>query len=352
MKVNNINIMKRLILIILSFAFILGLGIVYTTYKWIYEPNINSEIKELSIKIPSKSSFNDVFEILKSKNILKDTTSFKRIANFMKYNKEKVPSGVYQIQAAWNNRQLIGHLRSGNQAPMKVTFNNVRTIQELSGKITSYLEPDSLDFLNYILNKQKLSELGYTPENVMSLFIPNTYNFYWDIDSEDIIDRMKKEHDSFWSDHNRIKKANDLGLTKQEVYTLASIVEKESIRNNEKPIIAGLYLNRLKRGILLQADPTVVFAVGDFSIRRVLNKHLAHESPFNTYKNAGLPPGPIYMPSIKSIDAVLNPAEHEYLYMCAKPGYNSEHAFAETDIEHARNANKYRAWLNKERIKK
>jgi len=344
--------MKRIILIIFFLILLVGLGIVYTTYKWIYEPNVNTELKELSVKIPSNSSFSDVFDILKSKNIIKDTLSFKRIANFMKYNKDEVPSGVYQIQSNWNNRQLIGHLRSGNQAPMKVTFNNVRTIQELSGKLTSYLEPDSLEFLNYILSEEKLSELGYTSDNIMSLFIPNTYNFYWDMDSQDIIDRMKKEHDSFWSKNDRIQKATDLGLSKQEVYTLASIVEKESIRSNERPIIAGLYLNRLKRGIMLQADPTVVFAVGDFSIRRVLNKHLAFESPFNTYKNAGLPPGPIYMPSIKSIDAVLNPKEHDYLYMFAKPGYNSEHAFAKTVREHEQNANRYRSWLNKERIKK
>lgn len=344
--------MKRIILALFFILLLVGLGIVYTVYQWVYEPNINAEAAELNIKIPSNSSFSDVYSILTSKGILKDTNSFRKISDVMKYNKDRVPSGVYAIQENWNNRQLIGHLRSGNQAPMKVTFNNVRTIEELSGKITSYLEPDSIAFLNYILQEDKLQALGLNKENVMSLFIPNTYNFFWDMDSQKILDRMQKEHQSFWSKDNRTSKAEALGLSKEEVYTLASIVEKESIRSNERPIIAGLYLNRLKEGMMLQADPTVVFAVGDFNIRRVLNKHLAFESPYNTYKNTGLPPGPIYMPSIKSIDAVLNPTQHDYLYMCAKPGYNSEHAFAASDDEHVRNANRYRSWLNKERIKK
>lgn len=344
--------MKRFLFYGFLFLLILGLGVTYYVYNSIYSPNINPEAEELAIKIPSKSSFLDAYSILKENKILKDTSSFLRVAEWMKYQKDKIPSGIYKVQAEWNNRQLIGHLRSGNKAPTKVTFNNLRTIQELSGRLTSYLEPDSLEFLNYILNQEKLDELQYTPENVMSLFIPNTYNLFWDMDSKEIVDRMKQEHKTFWSKNDRIQKAADLSLTKEEVYTLASIVEKESIRSNERPIIAGLYLNRLKKGMMLQADPTVVFAVGDFSIRRVLKKHLRTESPYNTYRNTGLPPGPIYMPSIKSIDAVLNPKAHSYLYMCAKPGYNSEHSFASTVREHENNANRYRSWLDKEMIKK
>lgn len=344
--------MKRFFFYSFLLLLILGLFVTYTVYTSIYGPNINPVAKELSIKIPSKSSFAEAYSILKSNDILKDTISFNRVSKWMKYEKDIVPSGIYKIQPDWNNRQLIGHLRSGNQAPMKVTFNNVRTVQELSGRLTSYLEPDSLGFLNHILNPEILSDLELTPENVMSLFIPNTYNLFWDMSAEDIVERMKKEHTMFWSKDNRTQKAADLGLTKEEVYTLASIVEKESIRSKERPIIAGLYLNRLNKGMMLQADPTVVFAVGDFTIRRVLLKHLKIESPYNTYKNTGLPPGPIYMPSIKSIDAVLNPQDHDYFYMCAKPGYNSEHSFASNVREHEKNANEYRSWLNAEKIRK
>lgn len=344
--------MKRFFFYSFLLLLIFGLYVTYTVYTSIYNPNINPEAKDLAIKIPSNSSFADAYSILKSNAILKDTLSFYRVSKWMKYEKDMVPSGIYKIQPEWNNRQLIGHLRSGNQAPMKVTFNNVRTVQELSGRLTSYLEPDSLDFLNHLLDPEILNNLQLTPENVMSLFIPNTYNLFWDMSAEDIVDRMKKEHEIFWSKNERTQKAADLGLSKEEVYALASIVEKESIRSKERPIIAGLYLNRLKKGMMLQADPTVVFAVGDFTIRRVLLKHLKIESPYNTYKNTGLPPGPIYMPSIKSIDAVLNPQDHDYYYMCAKPGYNSEHSFASSAKEHERNANKYRSWLNAEKIKK
>ncbi len=343
--------MKRILSFLFFFLLIIGLIIGFTFYRSIYTPNINQDKEDLQLVIPSKSSFQDVYTQLRNGNYLLDSTSFFRIASLMKYNKAEVPAGRYQIQPNWNNRQLIGHLRSGNQAPTKVTFNNVRTVEELSGKLTSYLETDSLQFLQKLTAPSTLTELGLTRENVLSLFIPNTYNFFWDTEAEELISRMKSEHKKFWESNDRISKAEALGLTKEEVYTLASIVEKESIRNNEKPIIAGVYLNRLRKGMMLQADPTVVFAVGDFTIRRVLNKHLAVESPYNTYRNVGLPPGPIYMPSIKSIDAVLNPENHDYIYFCAKPGYNSEHAFAKTVSAHERNANKYRNWLNSERIK-
>ncbi len=344
--------MKKFFLYIVFFLLLIGAYVGYTVYSAIYHQNINPDLKDYSITIPSKSSFTDVVTILTKQNILKDIGSFTNVAGWMRYKKDLVPSGVYEIQSEWNNRQLVGHLRSGNQAPTKVTFNNVRTIQELSGKLTTYLEPDSASFLRTLLSKETLTELQLDSQNVMSLFIPNTYNFFWDVSAQDIISRMKLENEKFWSKQNRLEKAEALGLTKEEVYSLASIVEKESIKTHEKPIIAGLYLNRIRSGMLLQADPTVVFGVGDFSIRRVLNKHLAIDTPYNTYIHPGIPPGPIYMPSISSIDAVLNPKDHDYLYMCAKPGYNSEHAFAASSAGHARNARAYHRWLDSEKIKK
>ncbi len=344
--------MKRIFSIVFLLLLLVGLFVAYTLYKSIYTPNIKADKEHLLLQIPSNSSFQDVYTLLKKGDFLKDSISFYRVATLMKYVKDEVPAGKYQIQHTWNNRQLVGHLRSGNQAPMKVTFNNVRTVEELSGKITSYLELDSLELLEKLTSEKTLGDLKLNKENVLSLFIPNTYNFFWDQDADKLIERMKKENEKFWSSNDRLAKAEALGLSKEEVYTLASIVEKESLRNNEKPIIAGVYLNRLKKGMMLQADPTVVFAVGDFTIRRVLKKHLAFESPYNTYRNTGLPPGPIYMPSIKSIDAVLSPQEHNYLYFCAKPGFNSEHSFARTVREHENNANKYRSWLNQQRIKR
>jgi UPF0755 protein len=201
------------------------------------------------------------------------------------------------------------------------------------------------------MDQEVLSELGYTPENIMSLFIPNTYQVYWNTSPQNLLKRLQVENDAFWAKKNRREKAKSLGLSTQEVYTLASIVEKESLVMDEKPIIAGVYLNRLKKGMLLQADPTVVFAVGDFSIQRVLNKHLAIDSPYNTYKNVGLPPGPICMPSISSIDGVLNAEKHNYIFFCAKPNSGGRHAFANTLAGHNRNAAIYRNWLQANQIR-
>jgi len=185
----------------------------------------------------------------------------------------------------------------------------------------------------------------------LSLFIPNTYEFWWDSSANEIINRMAKENRKFWEAKNRSKKAEALGLDKKQVYTLASIVEKETQANSEKERIAGVYLNRLKRGMLLQADPTVVFAVNQFDLKRVLNKHLEFDSPYNTYKNKGLPPGPIYMPGIRSIDAVLNAEKHNYLYFCAKPDDSGTHAFATNLIGHNKNAQRYWNWLRKNGIR-
>ena len=261
------------------------------------------------------------------------------------------PSGNFELKKGWSNKQIISKLRSGIQESKTITFNNVRTITELMGPMSSEIGLDSTRLINYFSDSIILQGLGYTKETILTLFIPNTYQVYWDISLEKLSKRMQNEHKLFWDKNDRKAKAESIGFSEKEVYTLASIVEKESLLASERPIIAGLYLNRLKNGIPLQADPTVVFANGDFGLRRVLNKHLAYDSPYNTYKHAGLPPGPIYMPSIESIDAVLNPAEHDYLFMCAKPGYGTQHAFAKTNRGHARNARKYHKWLSEQGIR-
>jgi UPF0755 protein len=337
---------KWLILIIFSLL-ITGGFIGYRFYSFIFSPNVTSDDPESELFIPVNSDFDQLVDSLKAKKLLKNYQSFSWVADRMKFSKPK--GGRYLITKGWNNKSLIAHLRSGNQKAVKLTFNNLRHIEALSSAISEQLAMDSISLLNYLRDSSFLKSVNYTEQNIMSVFIPNTYQVYWTITPEDLLERMMEEHDRFWSG-KRDSLRSALGLSREDVYTLASIVQKESNLKKEKPIIAGVYLNRLKKGMLLQADPTVVFAVGDFEIKRVLNKHLQIDSPYNTYKYEGLPPGPIGMPDISTIDAVLNAAEHNYLYFCVKPGTGFEHAFARTLSEHLRNARRYQRWLNSNRI--
>lgn len=343
--------MGRKILIALFILFLVGAMIAGYGHKVIFSPNTAFSTKTATLKIAPNSSYQAVYDSLLASQMLKNIANFDKVAGWMKYKKDKVKSGKYILQKGWNNRQIVGHLRAGLQTPVDLTFNNMRNMEALAGALSKNIALDSIDVLDYFTNPSTLQKLQLTRENVMSLFIPNTYKVYWDISLEDLENRIKKEHDNFWSKDNRIEKARRLDMTPDQVYTLASIVEKESQHGPERPTIAGLYLNRIRKGIFLQADPTVVFATGEYDLRRVLNKHLAVDSPYNTYKYPGLPPGPIYMPSIQSIDAVLNAENHNYLYMCAKPGFGTKHAFAKTLRGHNENANKYRKWLSSQGIR-
>ncbi len=342
--------MKKFLYAVLILGLIAGC-VAYWGYGSIFDPNTSFSENEYELKIQQESSYKNVYKKLEASQILDNIESFDRVAGWMKYKKDVVPSGRYLIKKGWNNREIIGLLRSGNQKPVTVTFNNVRSMDQLAGLITKDLEVDSADLAQYFTQSDLLANLGYNKDNFMTAFIPNTYSMFWNVPTEKIVTRMLKEQKSFWNQKDRKAKADKLDLTEAEVYILASIVEKESQHGPERPTIAGLYLNRLKGGIALQADPTVVYANGDFELRRVLNKHLTFDSPYNTYKYSGLPPGPIYMPSIQSIDAVLDYEKHDYLFMCAKPGYGTKHAFAKTLRGHNKNANEYRAWLNKQGIR-
>lgn len=337
--------MIKKIIYIISFLAVVALCI---GYYFLYAPNIKTDNFDLFIH--ENSNYEKIKQELINNNVIRNATTFDIVAGLMKYKKEEVPSGRFLIKKGMSNRQLVTKLRSGDQDPIKLTFNSVRNIQELAGLLSRYISSDSLTLYNAFLSPSKLQEFGLNPQTAMTLFIPNTYEVFWNVSPEKLISRMKKENDEFWSD-SRLQKAKELNLTKEQVYTLASIVEKESNNEKERPTIAGVYLNRLKIGDKLRADPTVVFAVGDFELRRVLFQHLNFDSPYNTYMYAGLPPGPIYMPSKNSIDAVLNYEKHEYLFFCAKPGYDSEHSFAKTAEQHQRNANIYHVWLEKEGIK-
>ena len=339
------------ILLVLFIAMLIGLGMAAFFFYAVYGNNTSVSNGETIITIHKEDGYDDVRSLLIDSNFIKSSMTFDMVSRFMTYKDGYVKSGKYLIKDGWSNRDLIGVLRSGNQVPINITFNNVRNVDELAGKMAPYFESDSTALLKYFTSENTLNALELNRENVLSIFIPNTYQMYWNADPESIITRFKKEYNTFWNSNQRKEKAEAMGLTKQEVYTLASIVEKETNHQPERKRMAGVYLNRLERNIPLQADPTVVFATGDFSIKRVLNKHLELDSPYNTYKYAGLPPGPIYMPSVNSIDAVLNAEDHDYLYFCAKPGYNSEHLFAKTLRQHNVNANKYRRWLNSEGIR-
>lgn len=336
---------KILLFLLLALAVIGFFG--YRFYGYIFNPNIAISEDKVDIHIPSDGNLASLMDSLTVRNIILDTTSFLWVADKMKFT--KIKPGKYTVKNNWSNKDIISVLRSGRQSAVKLTFNNVRNIEELAGAIAPYIEADSLECLDYFTSPEVLEKTGLDRENIITLFIPNTYQIFWNQSPEKLVKRFIKEHEIFWN-KERLEKADALNLTKEEVYTLASIVQKESNHNSEKPTIAGVYLNRIERGILLQADPTVVFAVGDFTIRRVLNRHLEYDSPYNTYIYEGLPPGPIFMPDISSIDAVLNRKEHSYLYFCASTENNGKHAFAKTLTQHNANANKYRKWLNEQRI--
>jgi len=262
----------------------------------------------------------------------------------------KIKPGRYRLSEGMNNRQLVSMLRIGRQEPVRMIITGARSKEELAGIISRQLEPDSSKFLRLLNDPSFLNRFGLTPTTVFSLFIPDTYEIFWNTSAANFFMRMYREYKHFWYGA-REKKSNSLGFSIPEIVTLASIVEKETNLTSEKPIIAGVYINRLKKHIPLQADPTVLFAWNDYSIRRILNKHLEIDSPYNTYKYQGLPPGPICIPSITSIDAILNYVNHDYLYFCAKEDFSGSHLFAVTLGEHNRNAHRYQDALNKLNIK-
>lgn len=261
-----------------------------------------------------------------------------------------VRTGRYVIKPGTSAWTLFGKLRNGQQDAVNMTVPSVRTLDRLAGAMTHNLMLDSLTLLNALQNEDFIGKYGYTKETLPALIIPNTYQVFWDISLEKVMDRLVNENKKFWNDE-RLQKAKAIKLTPNEVVTLASIVDEETANNEEKPMVAGLYLNRLEKDMLLQADPTVKVAVGDWSLRRVLGVHLQCDSPYNTYKYKGLPPGPLRIVSQAGIDAVLNYAHHDYLYMCAKEDFSGTHNFAVTYAEHMQNARRYINALNANGIK-
>jgi len=338
---------------VLVFLLIIGLGIgfvwIYQVYKDIYKPNVTIKgEKDAYLYIRTGSNYKDVLETLQKKHYVKDTASFNWLAKKMGYTKNVKP-GRYLIEYKMNNRKLITALRAGIQKPVKLVFHNVRTTPQLASVISRQIEADSVSLIKILNSKSQAENYGFTKDAFIAMFIPNTYEYYWNTSAEEFCERMLKEYKKFWNETRR-EKATEIDYNPVEITTIASIVEEETQYNPEKPIIAGVYINRLKRGMALQADPTVKYAVGDFTIKRVLDKHTAFLSPYNTYRQPGLPPGPICIPSITTINAVLNYQRHEYIYFCAKDDFSGSHAFAKTLQQHNINANAYRKALNKKRI--
>ncbi|MCK4663146.1 MAG: endolytic transglycosylase MltG [Bacteroidales bacterium] len=345
--------MKRLkIFIYLIIAvFIIGGIAGYKMYKNINYPNIFIKDKDTEyLYIPTGASFDDLKNILYENEYLKDKESFEWVAE-RKNLKNHVYPGRYLIKNKMSNNELIDMLRSGKQDFVKLIFNNVRTKEELASKISQQIEADSISIINLLNDNEFIAEYGFKLNTIINIFIPNTYEFYWNTSAEAFISKMFNEYEKFWN-KKRLKKAEKIGLNQLEIITLASIVEEETKKDNEKERLAGVYINRLNKGMRLQADPTVVYAIGNFSINRVLKKHLQIDSPYNTYRYKGLPPGPITIPSIESINAVLNYEHHKYLYFCAREDFSGYHNFAKTLKQHNINAKNYQKALNKKRILK
>lgn len=335
------------IIIIIALILFIGGGVIgLKFYKAYFASNVNGDQEYLYIK--TGSTYNDLLANLQEKAILKDVESFEQAAEKMKLAASVKP-GRYRLKGGLSNRALINMIKSGNQDPVKLKFQNIRKKEDFAGYMAKNMEADSLAFIKVLDSAALLEKYGFNKENSYTLFIPNTYEMYWNIKPIDFFERMQKEYVKFWNPERKAKAAK-LNLTPIQVSILASIVDYEALYDKEMPIIAGLYLNRLNRGILLQADPTVIFANNDFTVKRVTNKLLAIDSKYNTYKYKGLPPGPIMMPSIKAIDAVLNREVNNYIYMCAKEDFSGYHNFAETKEQHEINGKKYRDALNKRNI--
>lgn len=336
------------------FIVILITGVIaaYWGYQKFYKSNVHMEHKDKQsyLYIHTGANFDQVVEMLDKCECIKDIKSFKWMAEQMNYPKHVKP-GKYKLKDGMSNRQLLTMLRSGLQEPVKLVFNSIRFKADFASVISRQIEADSTSIMRLLNKDSFLSEYGFNSKDVAAMLIPNTYEMYWNTDAEEFFKRMHKEYRKFWNEA-RMKKSVSIGLSPVDISILASIVEEETQKNDEKRVIAGVYVNRLKKNMLLQADPTVRFAYGDFTIKRILNKYKETDSPYNTYKYIGLPPGPICIPSIPSLEAVLNYQKHEYLYFCAREDFSGYHNFARTIEQHNKNAQKYQAALTKAGIMK
>ena len=347
-KNNKLSLKAKMLLALGAFLILILAGTGISYYLKYFKSNVTGNIEYLYIK--TGSDFNDVYSSIKSDKIVKDSVSFYNAAQNMEYA-GKVKAGRYRLIKGMSNRAFINMLKAGNQEAVKISFQNVRLKHTLAGMVSKKIESDSSSISSLLDSTEFVQKYGFNTDNVYTMFIPNSYEIYWNTDAEKFFNRMHEEYVKFWNEDRKAKAAS-INLTPIEVGILASIVDGEALNDKEMPRIAGLYMNRLIKGMRLEADPTVIFAANDFTIRRVLNKHLRINSPYNTYINTGLPPGPISMPSINAIDAVLNYEKHDYIYMCAKEDFSGYHNYASTLSQHLINAKKFQQALNERNIKK
>jgi UPF0755 protein len=326
----------------------------FTFYFWqiFRTPNLQVE-KENSfvLYIPDGATYETVMDTLKKHEVVNDQVSFRFLSKLLKYP-ELVKSGRYVIEPNSTNYSVLSKLRDGNQDPVKLTFNNIRLKEELIDRIGPKFEFGKVKLREALGSPEVCQKYGFDTTTVVSMFLPNTYEIFWDVDTERFLDRMHSEYKKFWTEE-RLAKAKAINLTPVEVSILASIVEEEQARKvDERPRVAGMYINRLEAGMPLQADPTVKFALKDFGIKRILTAQLMVASPYNTYRNVGLPPGPIRLADQNSLNAVLNHEKHDFTYMCAKADLSGYHAFADNYTDHLANARMYQAELNRRNIMK
>lgn len=338
--------MNKKLKTILGIGTALFLVVATIVYVKFFSSNTKFSKEELFVEVPTGANYEDVKKIISP--YVENMSGFEMMASLRKYD-ENVKSGRFLLQKGMGNFKLVAAMR--RNVPVKLAFNNQERLENLCVRISSQIEPDTTKLLATFRDSIFLKQNGFTKDNVIAMFIPNSYEFYWNVSAEKFRDKMLKEYQKFWT-KERLQKAENLGMTPVEVITLASIVHKETVKKSERPVVAKVYLNRLEQGMPLQADPTVIYALksrdNDFDqvIKRVLYNDLLISSPYNTYVNQGLPPGPIAMPDIDAIDAVLSPDDNDYIYFCASVEKFGYHEFASTYAQHQVNAKKYADWLN------
>jgi UPF0755 protein len=341
----------RGILVFFALIIIASSVVGYKYYKLIYKANIDLHGKETTyIYIPTNSNYQNVKDLLYKNDFIINKDAFEWLSVKKNYP-NNIKSGRYLLKNGMTNNTLINMLRSGKQEPIKVTYNNIRTKKQLASRISLQIEADSNELLEMLNDEEVIKSYNLKGDEIMCIFMPNTYELYWNTHAKQFIDKMYKEYQKFWN-ADRKNKAAAIGLSPEKAVILASIIYQETKKNDEMPKVAGVYINRIKKGIPLQADPTVIFAIGDFGIKRLLNDQLSINSPYNTYINKGLPPGPICLPPPIVVEKVLDYEEHDYLYFCAKDDLSGYHNFAKTLEQHMQNARRYWAALNRRNIRK
>ncbi|MEA5005711.1 MAG: endolytic transglycosylase MltG [Rikenellaceae bacterium] len=335
---------KKTYILIAAGAAVLGLLFSVRTYRTFFISNVIGE--GTSLYIPHNAGYNQLLDSLEKTGCVKSMRCFKRAAGYEGL-KEEIKPGMYRLKPGMSNHNLIRVIKHGWQTPVKLTLSgNIRSLEKLASLLSRKIESDSTTILSTLKDSLIVDSLGFNQLTFPSMFLPDTYEVYWTISPKELLFRFKKEYDKFWSEE-RLEKAGKIGLSPIEVSTLASIVSEESNLKDEQSVIAGVYINRIKKNIKLQADPTIKFILNDPSVKRILNKHLSINSPYNTYKYAGLPPGPIVIPQKSTIDAVLNYKSHNYIYFCAKPTLDGSHNFAVTIAEHSKNARAYQRAISR-----